>query len=98
MGENRVLILAPMVPAQEFFADPEYTIKTEDGAALLSYDPNTRAAMIFSVTARRWSVFVPCAFSDFAGIIDLCGFRIPSGDDARRWLAACNRDPGERRH
>jgi hypothetical protein len=98
MGENKVLIPAPVVPAPEFFADPEYTIKTDDGAALLSYDPNTRAAMIFSVAARRWSVFVPCAFSDFAGIIGLCGFRIPIGDEARRWLAACNRERDERRH
>lgn len=98
MGENRVMLPRPVVPAPEFFAAPEYTIKTEDGAALLSYDPDTRAALIFSIAAQRWSVFVPCAFDEFAAIIGLCGFRVPVGEDARRWLAACSGEPGARRH
>lgn len=98
MGESKVVVPRPVVPAPEFFAVPDYTIKTDDGTALLSYDPDTRAAMIFMVAVSRWSVFVPCEFEHFVGIIGMCGLRIPVGDEARRWLAACNREPGERRH
>lgn len=98
MGERKCLISPPVVPAPEFFADPGCTIRTDDGAALLSYDPDTRAAMIYMIAVSRWSVFVPCEFEHFAAIVGMCGLRIPVGDEARRWLAACNREPGERRH
>jgi hypothetical protein len=89
MTENAIRVHLPALPAAGFFNDPDCTILTVDGDSLLSYDPVTRSAFVYSIVAQRWSITAPCDFAFFAGLVAIAGHRLADCDDTRRWMAAC---------
>lgn len=89
MAENTMKATLPRLPPAEFFAVPEHTIRTADGSALVSYDPQTRAAFVYAIREQRWSITAPCDFEFFAGLLAIAGHRLADCDDTRRWMAAC---------
>lgn len=89
MSENTMHVRLPALPDPGIFKNPDHTIMTADGQALLSYDPVTRAAFIYSLVQQRWTITAPVDFDVFASLVALAGYSVIDSDDARRWLGAC---------
>lgn len=89
MTERRTRVIPLAVPSEAFFRDPEMTIRTSDGLALVSYDPETLAGCIYSLNWHRWNVTTPVSFDEFFAMLLALGYALPSGDDATRWRQRC---------
>lgn len=83
-------IRLPALPHPDVFKNPEHTIRTIDGGALLTYDPATCAGFIYQIEHKRWSITAPIEFSVFAAMLALAGYAVSDGDDAQRWVRACS--------
>ncbi|MCI4566384.1 hypothetical protein [Lysobacter sp. CFH 32150] len=79
----------PVLPDKAIFSDPAHTIRSADGLALLTYDPSTRAAFIYIIASKRWTILAPIDFAAFAILVAASGHAIPDSEDARRWVATC---------
>lgn len=89
MGKLRIHF--PRMPAPEFFSEPSHTIRTADGSALLSYDPDTRAGFVYYLTTGVWTISAPVDFTTFALHARLSGHVLIDSDDAKRWMSACGK-------
>jgi hypothetical protein len=90
MAENSIKAQLPRLPHPAFFSTADYTIRTSDGSALVSYDPETRAGFVYTVSAGVWSISAPIAFLEFAALVAAAGYVVSDSPDARRWFAACS--------
>lgn len=88
MSENSMRIALPRLPDLEVFSNPERTIRTAAGDALLTYDPATASAFIYNLKRETWSISTPIDFETFAAMCAMSGFAVSDTDDARRWMAA----------
>lgn len=93
MAEKVTRVRLPALPSPELFNDPERTILTDCGGALLTYDPATRSAFIYSFETCRWNITAPVDFEVFASIVALAGYRVRDTEDARRWVESCMHGP-----
>lgn len=90
MAESHMRARLPALPHPDIFKDPEHTIRTIDGGALLTYDPATCSGFIYHIEHQRWSITAPIDFSAFAAMLALSGYVIADCADAQRWVRACS--------
>lgn len=88
MSEKTLRVRLPALPDPSLFNDPTHTIATADGRALLTYDPETRAAFIYECAQMRWTIAAPVEFEEFIVLAAFAGHQVADSEDARRWLAA----------
>lgn len=100
MAENTLHLRLPVLPDPALFQDPERTILTTGGGALLSYDLATRTGFIYERASQRWTISTPIEFDMFAALVALGGYQLAASEDTRRWIAACLGDapPGAAVH
>ena len=99
MPENTISIRLPALPDPEIFKDPDRSIRTIDGGAIVTYDPATRAGFVYQIKSDLWLISAPIDFSAFAATLALAGHAVADCDDSRRWVAACCAPPaGISRH
>jgi len=94
MGRGRITARPPALPPLEFFAKAEHSIAARGGAAILTYDPATRAGFIYQVDSASWLISAPVSFGEFAMLAAGSGYSVDDSEDARRWLRACEAQPG----
>lgn len=94
MGKARITAKLPALPEPEFFARAENSIITRDGAAILTFDPSTRSGFIYRVATGSWLISSPVSFGEFALLVVGSGYSVDDSEDARRWLRACEAEPG----
>jgi len=90
VGENRITVRRPLLPPLEFLSDPSYSIRSDCGRALVSYDPMTRTGFVYHLAEQVWSIVTPLDFKDFLASLQQEGHAITDSADARRWRAACD--------
>lgn len=95
MTESKIIAKLPALPAPEFFRDPNHTILTADGSALLTYDPATQAGFIYYLESKVWTIVAPVDFATFALHASASGHNVQAGEDAGRWFLACGYDPAD---
>jgi hypothetical protein len=93
MAANTMHVRLPALPDPTIFTNPDHTIRTDDGRALLTYDPLTRASFIYVVEQCRWTILAPVDFDTFVLMATVSGYRLADTADARRWLETCGCPP-----
>lgn len=86
---KRINARLPRLPDPTFFRDPERTVATSDGGALVSYDPDTRAGFLYVVAERLWSISAPIDFPMFAALLNASGHSLPATPEVRAWVDRC---------
>lgn len=89
MTKKTLVARLPALPAPEFFRDATHTIRTVDGGALLSFDPKTRAGLIYEIASGTWSIAAPVDFHSFVLLAFVAGWRLADDQEARCWYEAC---------
>lgn len=89
MSESMMNVSLPRLPELSVFNDPDSSILTACGQALLIYDPATSTGIIYNIERQRWSITTPVDFDLFAGMAALAGYALQNGHDAKRWMRAC---------
>lgn len=79
----------PRLPDPAFFRDPERTVATSGGGALVSYDPETRAGFVYVIAEGLWSISAPIDFPMFAALLNVSGHRLPATPEVRAWVDRC---------
>ena len=79
----------PRLPDPAFFRNPERTMATSDGVALVTYDPETRAGFLYVVADGLWSISAPIDFPVFAALLDASGYSFPATPAVRAWVDRC---------
>jgi hypothetical protein len=92
MGESRTTVRRPVLPPLEFLSSPEYSIRSDCGRVLISYDPITRTGFVYRLAEQVWTIVTPIDFNAFDQLVRQGGYSVTDSADARRWRAAC--DPG----
>lgn len=92
VGESRTAVRRPVLPPLEFLSNPAFSIRSDCGRALVSYDPMTRTGFVYHLAEEVWSIITPIDFKAFAQSLQHSGHAVTDSADARRWRAAC--DPG----
>ena len=95
-GTGYCQVRAPCFPSLDVLKDPGRSILTLDGRALITYDPNSQAGMIYAFANRIWSVTTPIGFVEFAGLLDDAGYSLPETPETRRWMMATLASPRRR--
>ena len=98
MPENFMRIRLPALPDPAIFGDPDRSIMTADGQAILAYDPATRTSFIYAIEQQRWTITAPVDFEVFATLAALSGYSLANGEDAQRWLRACSANTARKTH
>jgi hypothetical protein len=93
MSTNTMHVRLPVLPDPAIFSNPNHTIRTDDGRALLTYDPLTRASFIYVMDQCRWTILAPVDFNTFVLMATMSGYRVADTADARRWLETCGCAP-----
>ncbi|MFC3715594.1 hypothetical protein ACFONC_05465 [Luteimonas soli] len=81
----------PALPDPAVFSNADHSVVTADGGALLTYDPATRAAFIYAIESRRWTIQAPIEFEMFVATAALAGYRLSDSPETKRWLECGNR-------
>lgn len=93
MGKRKLRARLPSLPTPAFFAEAQHSILTQDGSALLTYDPRTRSGFIYYIESGLWTILAPVDFVTFALHARLAGHTIGDSQDVARWLRACSPNP-----
>jgi hypothetical protein len=90
MQQKTLVARLPALPSPDFFLDPSHSIRTSDTGALLIYDPETRAGLVYSIDVGTWAITAPIDFYSFVVLAAASGHRVPETDEARAWFDACD--------
>ncbi len=93
MGKRKLRARLPALPGKEFFAQAQHSIRTQDGSALLTYDPQTRSGFVYYIETGQWTICAPVDFVTFALHARMAGHTIGDSPDVARWLRACSPNP-----
>ena len=91
MAESHVTVARPVLPPLEFLSNAAYSIRSNCGRALISYDPITRSGFVYRLAEQVWTIVTPIDFNAFDQLVQQGGYSVTDSADARRWRAACDR-------